>query len=117
MMNIEYRQIRSVESADAPNPWYAVDVNDSNGDVEILEDKDGGRSAPLQNASTNIPDHVDLPDQAQVSGSGRVVYAVTENGEFVSYDPLNADPPPLRAHLGFYDPETDTLTLLEFVEE
>ena len=113
-MNIKYKTIRSIESETNPKPWYVVEVDSD--DVEIVEDKDGGREAGLQNARTNIPDHVDLPDASEVSESGKVTYAVTEDGEFIGYDPENADPPSLRAHLGWYDAETDTLTLLEFVE-
>ena len=115
-MNVEYQQFRSVESPDNPRPWYVVDVN---GDyVKIVEDKDGGREGGLSNDRTSIPDHVDLPDESAVSGSGEVTYAVTEDGEFISYDPEDedADIPPLRAHLGWYDADSDTLTLLEFVE-
>jgi hypothetical protein len=113
-MNVEYTQISSVESSDHPKPWYVVEVD--GGEVAVTEDKDGGRQAGLQNARTNTPDHVDLPDESAVSGSGKVTYAVTVDGEFISYDPENADPPNLRAHLGWYDSDTDTLTLLDFVE-
>lgn len=113
-MNVEYQQIRSIEDPEDSHPWYSVEVDGE--DVKVVEDKDGGREAGLQNARTAIPDHVDLSDQSAVSVSGQVVYAVTEDGEFIGYDPVNADPPPLRAHLGWYDPETDTISLLEFVE-
>ena len=116
MMNVEHQQFRSVESPDNPKPWYVVDVDGD--DVAIIEDKDGGREGGLSKHRTSVPDHVDLPDESEVSGSGKVTYAITEDGEFISYDPQgeDADVPPLRAHLGWYDADSDTLTLLEFVE-
>ena len=110
-MIVNYQQITSGGDS---KPYYVVEVED--GEVVIKEDKDGGRNPGLQNARTNVPDHVDPPDESEVSGSGEVVYAVTEDGEFISYDPVDADPPPLRAHLGWYNPDEDELTLLEFVE-
>jgi len=116
MMDVKYQELVSVESPEADAPWYVVEVKD--GDVVVTEDKDGGRESGLSTAAIAIPDHVDIPNAAEVSGSGWVRYAVTEDGEFISYDPmeLNTDVPSLRAHLGLYNPTADTLTLLEFIE-
>ena len=106
-MNIKYKTIRSIESETNPKPWYVVDVEDD--EIVIKEDKDGGRDSDLKKSSTLIP---------EVSGSGDVTYVVTEGGEFISWDPRTTeDVPQVRAHLGWYDSETDTLTLLEFEGE
>lgn len=107
----------TVESRrDGYAPWYGVDVED--GEVVITEDGDGGRKSALQTARTKIPDHVDLPDESAVSQPGDVTYAITEDGRLIAYDPNadDVDVPPLRAHLGWFDAETDELTLVEFVD-
>lgn len=114
-MEIERRQIGSNSDPDDSSPWYVVETDQD--ELVITEDADGGRESALANVRTNLPGHVDLPGSSAVSESGQVTYAVTESGEFIAYDPANADIPPLRAHLGWYDPSSDVLTLLEFVEE
>ena len=115
-MNVEYWQIESVEDPENPKPWYVVELNGN--ELEIVDDKDGGRESALSKNRTKIPDHVDLPDESQVSKSGKISYAITEEGEFISYDPEDedVDVAPLRAHVGFYDPDKHTLTLMRYVE-
>lgn len=129
-MNIQRLTFGSVESPDSESPWYAVEVQGS--DVVVAEDKDGGRrSDGLSVAATKVPDHVDLPDAATQPVNGRVQYAVTEDGEFIAFDPdANPDLPEIRCKLGWYfadggthfhggdriDVPADTMLLLDFVE-
>lgn len=117
-MNVETKQLRSVESPDDPHPWYVVEVDEADGEVRVTEDKDGGRESGLSTAAAATPDSVDYPEAASTSASGDVTYAVTEAGDLVSYDPNDpdADVPPLRAHLAWYTADDDTITVLEFVE-
>lgn len=111
------RQIGSVESPESPHPWYELEVR--NDAPYIVADKDGGTAFDMSDTAHKAPSFVDLPDPAQRAMSKDVVYAVTESGEFIAYEPgddLASQGISLRAHLAFYDSEADEFTVLEFTE-
>lgn len=112
------RQIKSVRDETDPHPWYSVEV--SNEIPEIAEDRDGGTSFDLGDGTQpKVPSFVDLPDPAQKAMSKDAVYAVTEAGEFIAYEPgtdLVAEGISLRAHLEWCDSEANEFTVFEFVE-
>ena len=99
-MNIDRKKIRSVESADSTSPWYGLSVSD--GAVVVETDGDGGTDVDLTNESVAV----------ETSSDSAV--AVTSDGELINYPP--GEQHDLRAHLGWYTADDDTLTLLEFVE-
>lgn len=113
---VRKRQIRSVESDDHPTPWYEIQI--TNGEPEITADKDGGLDGTVT-GTANVPDFVDLPTPARAAMAKDAVYAVTEGGEFIAYEPgiiLSEHGVSLRAHLAWYDSDADEFTILEFVE-
>lgn len=111
------KKIRGIKDPDDSHPWYVTEI--TNGLLEITEDMDGALDVDLRGATPNVPDHVDLPEQAQAAMDSDAVYAVTTDGEFIAYEPsadLAAHDISLRAHLAWYDSDADEFTVLEFVE-
>ena len=51
-----------------------------------------------------------------LSPDGDRIWALTEEGELISYSSAATEVSPLRAHLAWYHESTDTLEVLEFVE-
>ena len=99
-MNVEYRQIRSNASPDDNGPFYDISLSD--GSVIVETDGDGGSDADLSDESITINTETDS------------VVAVSSDGELISY-PVG-ESHELRAHLAWYDADSDTVTLLEFVD-
>lgn len=99
-MNVEYQQITSRASPDDKRPWYDLSVSD--GSVVIETDGDGGMDSDQSGESVTVDTSTDS------------VVAVSSDGELINY--ATGEIQDLRAHLAWYDAETDTLTLLEFVE-
>lgn len=110
------KQVRSIQDESHPAPWYEVEMN--NDEPEIIRDSDGGTETSVT-GTANVPDFADLPTPAQSAVSKDVVFAVTEGGEFIAYEKgteLAEHNISLRAHLAWYDSETDEFTVLDFVE-
>ena len=101
-MIITRKQIKSSASPEDAKPWYEIAVTD--GYLTINTDGDGGHAADLTEETIAV-------DTSQDS-----VVAVEQDGGLITFPQRTDDAPTLRAHLGWYDAETDTLTLLEFVE-
>jgi hypothetical protein len=116
---MQTKKIKSVKDGSNPKPWYSVEV--SSGIPEIAEDKDGGTGLDMGGGTQpSVPSFVDLPDPAQAAMQKDAIYAVTGSGEFIAYEPgtnLSEHGVSLRAHLAWYDSETDEFTVLEFIEE
>lgn len=111
-MNVERREIASSSDPTDDHPWYELAVDEDAGTLRILDEADGGLTVPLSSGEEAIGseggDDPGLDDDR--------IWALTEDGELISYDPGSADVPPLRAHLAWYHAATDTLEVLEFVE-
>jgi len=103
MMNVETKQIKSNADPTDNHPWYDVSV--AEGVLSVDLDGDGGHKPDLTDESI------------QIGGSTDSVVAVEQDGGLVNYPTGSDSVPPLRAHLAWYDSETDTITVLEFVEE
>jgi hypothetical protein len=101
-MNIERTQI--VSERDGTKPWYGVTVED--GSI-VLVDEDDGRQSELQNKDVPIPSD---------SETKSIIYVVTQDGRFLELTADTEENPAPRAHIGRYNPETQTLDLIEFVE-
>ena len=99
-MIVDYRTIRSSASVDDSRPYYDLSVDGDDLVVEI--DGDGGTEVDLSGESI------------RVNTSQDSVVAVSSEGELISYP--NGEDHDLRAHLAWFDSESDTLTVLEFVE-
>lgn len=111
-MNIEKRKFASRKAG--KSPWYEVEVRD--GEVVITDDKDGSVDVDTAGASAKVPDHVDLPDQAAASDAEVIGYVVTESGDFLAIDNHQKVDEDLRAHLGWYYRESDTLVIAQFID-
>jgi hypothetical protein len=98
IMDVEYKQIQSSSPPDNNRPWYELSA--SNGTVVI--ETDGGTDVELGGRSVDVETSADS------------VVAVSADGELVTC--LSGERRDLRAHLGWYDADTETLTLLESVE-
>lgn len=109
-MNVVEREIASSSDPTDDHPWYELTVDEEAGTVRIQEEADGGLDTSITNGARafNSNDEVD-PD-------GDRIWALTMDGELIVYAPTASGIPPLRAHLAWYDSETDTLEVLKFVE-
>lgn len=109
-MNVERREILSSSDPADSHPWYELEVDEETGVIRIVDDSDGGSATDVTAAEEGISD-----GSAEVPNDDRI-WAVTIDGEFVSYAPDDTDVPSLRAHLAWYHSATETLEILEFVE-
>lgn len=109
-MNVERREIASSSDPADDHPWYELAVDEEAGTLRIVDEADGGLGASLSRSEEAIGTGTDL------SPEGDRIWALTEEGELISYGPSATEVPPLRAHLAWYDAATDTLEVLQFVE-
>ncbi|MDJ1434163.1 hypothetical protein [Halostagnicola sp. A-GB9-2] len=109
-MNVERREITSSSDPTDDHPWYELSVDEETGTLRIVDESDGGLTATISNGEETIGSGSDL------SPDGDRIWALTEEGELLSYSPSATEVPPLRAHLAWYHESTDTLEVLEFVE-
>lgn len=113
----KYKQIKSVKDPSTSQPWYDVQI--SSGLPEVVSDNDGGTSFDMSGVSASTPSFSSLPSPAASAMAADAIYAVTESGDFIAYEPgtdLSEHGISLRAHLAWYDSDTDEFTVLEFVE-
>lgn len=111
------KKVGSIESAESPYPWYDLEIRDNA--PYIVTDKDGGTSVDLSDSAHSVPSFSSLPEPAASVMSSDAVYAVTDGGDYIAYEPgteLSDQDVSLRAHLASYDSASDEFTLLEFVE-
>lgn len=114
---VKNRQIKSIKDSNEPQPWYDVQISD--GLPEVVSDNDGGTGFDMSGVAASTPAFSSLPNPAASAMANDAIYAVTESGEFIAYEPgtnLSENGVSLRAHLAWYDSETDEFTVLEFVE-
>lgn len=115
---VKTKQITSVKDPDDGHPWYDVQIN--SGLPEVASDNDGGTSFDMSDVSASTPPFSSLPSPAASAMAEDAVYAVTESGEFIAYEPgrdLSEQGISLRAHLAWYDSSSDEFTVLDFVEK
>ena len=112
MPTVGRRQIESVSDPESKKPWYEFDVDLGNNKLTITQDADGGGDFDISGQSFDLS-NIDL--------SKEQVLAVTETGELVVYEPgtdvvndLGKDP--LRAHLAWWYPDSETVEVMEFAE-
>lgn len=114
---VNKKQIKSVKDPAAPQPWYDVQI--SNGLPEVVSDNDGGTAFDMAGVSAKTPAFSSLPSPAASAMAENAIYAVTDGGEFIAYEPgavLEDEGISLRAHLAWYDSATGEFTILNFVE-
>lgn len=112
------KQISSVKDASDPRPWY--DVRISSGLPEITSDNDGGTTFDMSGISASTPSWSAAPSPPAEPMITDVIYAVTESGEFAAFTPatdVSEHAVNLRAHLAWYNSETNEFTVLDFVEQ
>ena len=103
-MRVELEPIISHKNITLSHPWYAYDVDLVKGELTLALAKDAllqGKKVCLK----PLPGH-ELETH---------VLAVTLDRQ-VEWVPISKQKPVYWAHLGFWDPATDTLRLLEFQE-
>lgn len=111
-MNVERREIESSSDPADDQPWYELAVDEDAGTLRIVDEADGGLAASLSTAEAAIGSDGD-PDSGP---DGDRIWALTEDGDLISYAPSGGAVPSLRAHLAWYHEATDTLEVLEFVD-
>lgn len=109
-MNVREREIASSSDPTDEHPWYELAVDEEAGTVRIVNEADGGLTVPIANGEESLE-----CARGSTPATDRI-WALTTDGEFISYEPPASDVPPLRAHLAWYDAASDTLEVLKFVE-
>lgn len=123
-MNIQRIPIRSGAALGDDRPWYAFTVSPA-GELAFTSANRRGEVSPLQGRAFDLPAMI----AAAIGDSDRAMVAVDVQDELVAIAipklviPEDGTPPvipapiELHAHLGWYDRATDTLDLLEFVDD
>jgi len=116
-MPIKRIPIRSVDDPNNPKPWFEMDLDEASMSLRIR--KANGLSRALAGVSPRAEQALVKTHPLQLNPQARDeihALAVTLDGS-LEFVPMSKQRPVYYAHLGFYDPRTDTWELLEFVPE
>lgn len=114
-MIVERRPIYSSASLDRDEPWYNLACT-TRGVLTIGADANRRKGvSPLAGSRTSLNTLIASAQTRAVAPGEVVLIAITEDDELV-VETLSEHQGIYHAHLGYYDPATDTLTLLEFLE-
>lgn len=117
-MEITRREIKSVAAEEDARPWLDLDIATS-GQLEIGAANIDGARLPAENSSHDIAKLVADTQKSPAINDGRstrIAIMMTLAHEVVAIWEGDLEGTYL-AHLGFYEPATDSLEMIEFVDE